>query len=81
MTFSQWPWHLKWEMGAQPFSRRTGGCEATTLKRTVLEALTDFRWIRDLHGVLSAMVLCDLLSLADPLFGVTLQQDQPDKHV
>jgi hypothetical protein len=50
-------------------------------KRTVSEALTDFRWTRDLHGVLSAPVICDLLNLADLLFELILQQDQPDKHV
>jgi hypothetical protein len=50
-------------------------------KRTVLEALTDFRWTRDLHGVLSTSVICDLLNLADLLSEVILQQDQPDKHV
>jgi hypothetical protein len=50
-------------------------------KRTVSEALTDFRWTRDLHGVLSASVICDLLNLADLLSEVILQQDQPDKHV
>jgi hypothetical protein len=50
-------------------------------KRTVLEALTDFRWTRDLHGVLSTSVICDLLNLADLLSKVILQQDQPDKHV
>jgi hypothetical protein len=50
-------------------------------KRTVSEALTDFRWTRDLHGVLSTLVICDLLNLADLLFEVILQQDKPDKHV
>jgi hypothetical protein len=44
-------------------------------KRTVSDALTDFRWTRDLHGVLSALVLCEILLLADLLADVTLQQD------
>jgi hypothetical protein len=50
-------------------------------KRMVSEALTDFKWTRDLHGVLSASVFCDLLNLVDLLSEVILQQDKPDKHV
>jgi hypothetical protein len=50
-------------------------------KRMVSEALTDFGWTQDLHGVLSASVICDLLNLTDLLSEVILQQDQPDKHV
>jgi hypothetical protein len=44
-------------------------------------ALTYFRWTRDMHGVLTASVLGDILVLADLLASVTLQQDQSDRHV
>jgi hypothetical protein len=50
-------------------------------KRTVSEALTDFRWAWDLHGVLTTSVFGDILALADLLADVTLQQDQPDRHI
>jgi hypothetical protein len=50
-------------------------------KRTVSEALTNSRWTRDLHGVFSAPILYDLLLLADLISEVTLQRDQPDRHV
>jgi hypothetical protein len=44
-------------------------------KRTVSEALTNFRWAWDLHGVLTTSVFGDILALADLLADVTLQQD------
>jgi hypothetical protein len=50
-------------------------------KRSVSKAVTDFRWAQDLHGVLSASVLCDILLWVDLLADVTLQQDQSDRHV
>ena len=49
-------------------------------RRTVGEALTDFRWLQDIHGTLSWPVLHDFLQLVEATADVHLQQGIPDKH-
>jgi hypothetical protein len=52
----------------------------TVSKRTVLEALTDSRWIQDLQGVLSWEVLMEITLLWEAFAGVNLQPGIPDRH-
>jgi hypothetical protein len=50
-------------------------------RHTVLEALTDEKWIEDIQGEISASVLTQYFALWDILTGVELNEDIPDKHI
>ncbi|GJN02165.1 hypothetical protein PR202_ga19489 [Eleusine coracana subsp. coracana] len=53
----------------------------TANKRTVSEALAEMRWIRDIHGVASPVIISEFLKLWDLISEVILQQETPDKHI
>jgi hypothetical protein len=50
-------------------------------KRTVLEALTNRKWISDIKGALSVGALVDYLNLWELLSEIVLQPEVEDKHV
>jgi hypothetical protein len=49
--------------------------------RTVLEALTDRKWLTDIKGALTVGVFADLLDLWDALQTIQLHPDMEDKHI
>jgi len=49
--------------------------------RTVLEALTDHSWVRDIQGAMSAAFFSDYLALWDLISKVVLQPEVEDSHV
>jgi hypothetical protein len=49
-------------------------------RRTVAEALTDSRWVLDLHGHFTESVLQEFLLLSDLVASDSTQPGQPDKH-
>jgi hypothetical protein len=53
----------------------------TTNRRTVVEALTNKRWIQDIHGVVSWQVLQEFYVCWEALEGVQLLPGTPDKHL
>jgi hypothetical protein len=50
-------------------------------KRRVVEALTEWRWVSDVHGAATVQVILEILNLCNLLSGVTLQPNSPDKHI
>ena len=50
-------------------------------RRTVLEALTDDKWIEDLHGDISVEALMEYLYVWDLVQEVELQPETPDRHI
>ncbi|CAO2201417.1 unnamed protein product, partial [Urochloa humidicola] len=50
-------------------------------RRTVLEALTNDRWLEDIQGQMSLDAVMEYLALWELLEGVILQQDRPDQHL
>jgi hypothetical protein len=48
---------------------------------TVLEALTDIKWLTDIKGALTVGVFADLLDLSDVLHTIQLHPDMQDKHI
>jgi hypothetical protein len=55
--------------------------ERTANKRTVLEALTNRKWIYDIKGALSVGALVDYLNLWELLSEIVLQHEVEDKHI
>jgi hypothetical protein len=49
--------------------------------RTVLEALTNRKWISDIKGALSVGALVDYLQLCELLSEVVVQPEVEDKHI
>jgi hypothetical protein len=49
-------------------------------KRTVVDALTDSKWVQDLHGHLTESVLHDFLLLSELVANVSTQSGHLDKH-
>lgn len=49
--------------------------------RTVLEALTDRKWLTDIKGALAVRVFADLLDLWDALQTIQLHPDMEDKNI
>jgi hypothetical protein len=49
--------------------------------RTVLEALTDRKWLTDIKGALTVGVFADLLDLWDALQTIQLHPDMEDRHI
>jgi hypothetical protein len=54
--------------------KRTRNC------RTVLDALTNRKWLMDISGTLTVGVFADFLDLWDALEAVSLHPDQEDRH-
>lgn len=52
-----------------------------TTKRTVLEALTEEKWIEDIQGEISSTAAFQYLNLWDILNGVELNENIPDKFI
>jgi hypothetical protein len=50
-------------------------------RRTVLEALSNRKWISDIKGALSVGVLVDYLNLWELLSEIVLQPEVEDKHI
>jgi hypothetical protein len=50
-------------------------------KRRVVEALTEWRWVSDVHGAATVQVILEILNLCNLLSGVTLQPNSLDKHI
>ncbi|GJN16450.1 hypothetical protein PR202_gb03439 [Eleusine coracana subsp. coracana] len=50
-------------------------------RRTVADALTDFAWVRDIHGVATIEVIFEFLHLWDLITQVNLQPEAPDVHI
>ena len=50
-------------------------------RRTVLEALTEEKWIEDIQGEIGTTALFQYLDLWDILNGVELNEKIPDKHI
>jgi hypothetical protein len=50
-------------------------------KRRVVEVLTEWRWVRDVHGAAIVQVILEILNLCNLLSGVTLQPNSLDKHI
>jgi len=50
-------------------------------KRTVFEAMTELRWVRDIRGATTVAVLAEYFRLWDLLSEVVLQPDVDDSHV
>jgi hypothetical protein len=50
-------------------------------KRTVCEALADFRWVYDVHGTVTVQVILEFMSLCEFLEEVPLQPGVLDKHI
>jgi hypothetical protein len=49
--------------------------------RTVLEALTDRKWLTDIKGALTVGVFADLLDVWDELQSIQLHPDREGKHI
>ena len=58
-----------------------GAISSRARKRTVQDALTDQRWVRDIRGALSLAVLREYLALWDLLSNFVLHPDIEDTHV
>ncbi|GJN09843.1 hypothetical protein PR202_ga27888 [Eleusine coracana subsp. coracana] len=52
----------------------------TSNRCTVQEALTDMRWVQDIHGVASVDVLREFNKLCDFIIDITLQPGVVDVH-
>jgi hypothetical protein len=50
-------------------------------KRTVLEALTEEKWVEDIQGEVGMTALFQYLDLWDVLNLVELNENIPDKHI
>ncbi|GJM84452.1 hypothetical protein PR202_ga00122 [Eleusine coracana subsp. coracana] len=50
-------------------------------KRTVHEAITDMRWIHDIHGVASIEVILEFIKVCDIILDITLQPGVADVHL
>jgi hypothetical protein len=78
-------WQDKWLKGSNIKNLALGLFalvpKRTSNRRTVLEALTDDKWVEDLHGNISVAVLMEYLVVWDLLQEVELQPDVPDKHI
>jgi hypothetical protein len=49
-------------------------------RRTVFEAMTDFRWVNDIRGTVTVQVLLEFLNLCDLIDEMALQPGVEDKH-
>jgi hypothetical protein len=49
--------------------------------RTVSQALSDYRWVNDIHGTVTVQLLLEVLNLCDLISEISLQTDDSDKHV
>jgi hypothetical protein len=50
-------------------------------KRSIAEALNNWRWVSDMHGTVTVQVILELMSLCELLAEVSLQSGVPDKHI
>jgi hypothetical protein len=53
----------------------------TANRRTVQEALHNWRWIEDIQGVATMDMLHEFLKLWDMVEGINLQHDVHDLHI
>jgi hypothetical protein len=78
-------WRDKWLKGSKIKNLAPGRFalvpKRTSNRGTVLEALTDDKWVEDLHGNISVAVLMEYVAVWDLLQEVELQPDVPDKHI
>jgi hypothetical protein len=49
--------------------------------RSIQDALFESRWIRDIHGEVTVLVLIEFIELWDIILGTPPQQDVIDTHV
>ena len=77
-------WTDRWLHGqslAQLVPNLYGSVPNRARKRTVFEAMTELRWVRDIRGATTVAVLAEYFRLWDILSEVVLQPDVDDSHV
>lgn len=78
-------WVDKWIDGKSIRELAPGLCSMVkrrgAQKRSVMDALSDNKWMDDIQGDMSAEVVMEFLSLCVRLEEVDLHHDHPDKHI